>query len=358
MLLTVSLMESHPDLPADLRDDVATIRRNVELESRLISDLLDLTRIARGKLQLDEQDVDLHLIVRVGDRHLPARGVGEADGGPARAAPHGARRRHAAPAGLLEPDQQRDQVHARRTATITVRSYDTPTDGRMRVEVSDTGAGIDPAVLPRLFNAFEQGEVRAGRQQAGLGLGLAISKKLAEAHGGTITARQRGPRPRRDVHRRTAGCRTARPERGGRAATRPPRAPAAPAAERAAGRGPRADASRDGEAAAPDGPPRHRRHARSRRRRPRPRQDGFDLIISDLGLPDGSGLDVMRQLRDRYAGRAIALTGYGMESDIAASRAAGFAEHLTKPVDLAALDAAIRRVAGGSRANGSNDLDV
>jgi CheY-like chemotaxis protein len=73
-------------------------------------------------------------------------------------------------------------------------------------------------------------------------------------------------------------------------------------------------------------------------------QDGFDLIISDLGLPDGSGLDVMRQLRDRYKGRAIALTGYGMESDIAASYEAGFAEHLTKPVDLAALEAAIQRV--------------
>jgi CheY-like chemotaxis protein len=74
------------------------------------------------------------------------------------------------------------------------------------------------------------------------------------------------------------------------------------------------------------------------------RQDGFDLIISDLGLPDGSGLDVMRQLRDRYEGRAIALTGYGMESDITASREAGFAEHITKPVDLKKLQTAIQRV--------------
>jgi CheY-like chemotaxis protein len=73
-------------------------------------------------------------------------------------------------------------------------------------------------------------------------------------------------------------------------------------------------------------------------------RDGFDLIISDLGLPDGSGLDVMRHLRERYHGRAIALTGYGMESDIAASRDAGFVEHLTKPVDLTALQAAIHRV--------------
>ena len=80
------------------------------------------------------------------------------------------------------------------------------------------------------------------------------------------------------------------------------------------------------------------------------RRDGFDLIISDLGLPDGSGLDVMRQLRDAYAGRAIALTGYGMESDIAASRDAGFAEHLTKPVDVAALRSTIVRVVGAERA--------
>ena len=56
----------------------------------------------------------------------------------------------------------------------------------------------------------------------------------------------------------------------------------------------------------------------------------------------------MRRLRDQYHGRAIALTGYGMESDIAASRAAGFAQHLTKPVDLARLDAAIRAVSGGT----------
>lgn len=77
-------------------------------------------------------------------------------------------------------------------------------------------------------------------------------------------------------------------------------------------------------------------------------QNGFDVIISDLGLPDGSGLDVMRQLRGSYGGRAIALTGCGMDSDIAASRDAGFAEHLTKPVDLAALDAAIRRTTRNS----------
>ena len=79
------------------------------------------------------------------------------------------------------------------------------------------------------------------------------------------------------------------------------------------------------------------------------RREPIDLAVLDVQLPDGSGLDVMRELRDRYAGRSIALTGYGMESDVAASRDAGFAEHLTKPVDLASLEGAIRRVSRHQR---------
>src|SRR5690606_4161980 len=74
---------------------------------------------------------------------------------------------------------------------ITVRSSNTP-DGTIRVEVADTGVGIDADILPRLFTAFEQGNVRSSHQQAGLGLGLAISRKLAEAHKGTVYARSDG----------------------------------------------------------------------------------------------------------------------------------------------------------------------
>jgi CheY-like chemotaxis protein len=70
----------------------------------------------------------------------------------------------------------------------------------------------------------------------------------------------------------------------------------------------------------------------------------FDLIISDIGLPDGSGLELMRQIRDRYAARGIALSGYGMEEDIRKSREAGFLAHLTKPVDFQKLQVAIEEV--------------
>ena len=228
--------------------------------------------------------------------------------------------------------------------TVTVRSSDAP-GGRVRVEVIDTGAGIDAAVLPRLFNAFEQGNVRAGRMQAGLGLGLAISKRLTEAHGGTIGASSEG-RGRGSTF--TVELPLAEVFEPSEAGAPSPRRPGAETVRRLSvllvedheatlqvltkllrGLGHQVTGATSVASATA---------AAS--------QDGFDVVISDLGLPDGSGLDVMHRLRDRYAGRAIALTGYGMESDVAASLEAGFAEHLTKPVDLHKLQAAIARVVG------------
>jgi CheY-like chemotaxis protein len=75
---------------------------------------------------------------------------------------------------------------------------------------------------------------------------------------------------------------------------------------------------------------------------------GFDLVVSDLGLPDGSGLDLMGLLRDRHGLRGIALTGYTMDEDIPRGCEAGFVAHLTKPIDFAELDAMIQRVASRS----------
>ena len=346
VLLTVSLMESHPGLPEDLREDVAAIRRNVELESRLISDLLDLTRIARGKMQLDFQEVDVHLLLRsaidICQREGSARLVTDL-----RATRH-----------LVNGDSARLQQvfwnlinNAQKftgpEGTITVRSSDAD-GGAVRVEVADTGVGIDPEILPRLFTAFEQGDLRTTRQFGGLGLGLAISRKLVELHNGTIAASSPGkgrgstfavelptvaafvphaadtpvrgaaPRPAEDAlrillvedHEPSLRVLKKLLERMGHRVT--------PASSVAAAR-----------AAA--------------------KSETFHLLLSDLGLPDGSGLQLMQELRDRFAGRAIALTGYGMEEDVRNSTAAGFAAHLTKPVDYQRLEGAIRQVAGGIR---------
>jgi CheY-like chemotaxis protein len=78
----------------------------------------------------------------------------------------------------------------------------------------------------------------------------------------------------------------------------------------------------------------------------------FDIAVSDIGLPDGSGLDLMRQLSATRDLPAIALTGFGMQEDIRRSREAGFAAHLTKPIDFARLMTTIRQVAGRPKTRG------
>jgi PAS domain S-box-containing protein len=342
VLLTVSLMETYPNLSPQLRDDLAMIRRNVELESRLISDLLDLTRITRGKLQLDIVEVDIHSIVRsaieICQREASANLVVEL----------------AATSTLVQGDATRLQqifwnlvnnaIKFTPAGNIVVRSRDVD-HGRVLIEIEDNGMGIDPEVLPKLFAAFEQGDVRAARQHAGLGLGLAISKRLTEVHGGTIEAASPG-----------RGCGATFRVTLPAAAAQPPAAAVAQPTDLASTRALSILLVEDHDASlavmtrllrvmghqvATAGSVATALAAANR--------DAFDLIISDLGLPDGSGLDVIRQLRQNYAGRAIALTGYGMDGDIAASREAGFAEHLTKPVDVAALAAAIGRVASGGK---------
>ena len=79
-------------------------------------------------------------------------------------------------------------------------------------------------------------------------------------------------------------------------------------------------------------------------------QTDFDIIVSDLGLPDGSGLDLIRELRVRGPVKAIALTGYGMEEDVARSLEAGFSEHITKPVNFQNLRATIERMTSATTA--------
>jgi signal transduction histidine kinase len=344
VLLTVSLIESHPDLPDEVREDVATIRRNVELESQLISDLLDLTRIERGKLQLEFQCVDLHLILRsaidICQREASAKLT--ADLGAARHTVQGDGTRlqqifwNLINNAIKFTPQQ---------GTITVRTSNAGDDGesRVRVEVIDTGAGIDPSMMPKLFSAFEQGEVRAARQQAGLGLGLAISKKLTEAHGGTIAVRSAG-RGRGSTFIVELPVAVGQFVRVASPVERPAVLRAAPQPLNVL--------------LVEDHEPTLRVLEKLLRQighrvtgtttvttaLAAAAQEAFDLIISDLGLPDGSGLDVMRRLRRDFAGRAIALTGYGMDADVDASRAAGFALHLTKPVDRAQLESAIERV--------------
>jgi signal transduction histidine kinase/ActR/RegA family two-component response regulator len=341
VLMTVSSLEYDERLPEDVRSALRMVRRNVELEARLIDDLLDLTRISRGKLEVAWRDLDMHSLLS----HAREACIPDAD----------ARRLKfelstAASRCFVRGDATRLQQvlwNLLRNAvkftpeggTIRVHTAN-DADGHLIVEVTDSGIGIEPEVLPRIFDAFEQGGRDMTRRYGGLGLGLAISKALVTLHGGTLTARSEGRGMGATFSVTLPTVETMAVE------------PASPAA-------------RDGDAPAlrillvED-------HVDTRKATARllksfghevatadsvatgleaAEAGPFDLIISDLGLPDGSGLDLMRQIKNRYGMKGIALSGFGMESDLLNSRAAGFDHHLTKPVPIEQLEATVRQVA-------------
>ncbi|MBA2586765.1 MAG: response regulator [Chthoniobacterales bacterium] len=346
VLLAASAMETDPNLPAEIRADISMIRRNVELEAKLIDDLLDLTRIANGKVQLQRKVVDAHELLR------EATTVIQAD--PSSAQPE-IRLDLVATSHCIDGDAARIQQvfwNLIRNAVkftsaegcVTVRTNN-PSSDKLRIEVIDSGIGIAPEVLPKIFNAFEQGDPEINQTFGGLGLGLAISNALVEMHGGTLRAESAGlgkgasfifelpvvergaealePAPallgasnlRRillvEDHATTAALmvRLLR-KRGHEVVLAHTKAEAI-----AFGLGQK-----------------------------------FDLVISDLGLPDGNGYEVMEALRSNPGVVGIALTGYGMEADVASSVKAGFQFHLTKPVDAQKLYQAIEQIATARRA--------
>ena len=193
VMLTVSLLESDPELPEKFREDLATIRRNLALEVRLIEDLLDLARCATGKLRLNMQRVDirepLNAAIEVCQTELHAKQIGlQLDTGATEMTVYGDPHRLEQifwnllrNAIKFTPSGGRITVHASRSPM-----------GAAQVQVSDTGIGISPDRLRMIFNAFEQGGPDIFARFGGLGLGLAISRAICETHGGSIAAASDG----------------------------------------------------------------------------------------------------------------------------------------------------------------------
>jgi PAS domain S-box-containing protein len=343
VLTTVQLLEADPTLSVEQRESLAVIRRNVEMEARLIDDLLDITRISRGKVELRHEVVDAHgtlkAALEISQAEIAAKQLEVSMG--LWAVDHHV---WADPARLQQVCWNIVKNAVKFTpkgGKISLRTSN-EAGGRLKVDITDTGVGIDPETLPKLFDAFEQGERTTTRRFGGLGLGLTISKALVDMHCGTLTAASAGrdkgatftlelatvaaeaivsrdvaemPVPFRkrnfqillvDDHDDTLSM-MARLLRslGYDVKTA---ANVATALEVAAG-------------------------------------EKFDLLISDLGLPDGNGVDIIKQVKTRYEIRGIALSGFGMDEDVRRSREAGFDEHLTKPVNFKVLDAMIRRLA-------------
>ena len=356
VLAAAGELATRRDLPGEVLDDLAMIRRNVELEARLMDDLLDLTRVSRGKLELNFAAIDAHEKAR---RVMEMVGA-EADGKQVTLTLD-AEAEHAA---VLADSARLQQIlwnlvknavkFTPPGGTVWIRTSNargSGADDRLRVDVSDTGAGIEPALLPRIFDAFEQGGDAVTRQFGGLGLGLAICKVLVEAHGGTIEASSAGR------------------GKGARFVVELPVAAPAEAAGENVEHSPGREGARLHVLLVEDHVDTARIAARLLRRRGMTvrtadsvanalrsvEAEAFDVIVSDLGLPDGSGHDFLRQARAiGVRTPAIVVSGFGTERDRAQSRDAGFSEHLTKPIDFDHLVDAIRRVAVPARAMPQN----
>ncbi len=189
VLIWAGGMIKQPGLPADLVQGLEMVCRNVELEARLIDDLLDLTRIARGKLQLDLRPADAHELMRhamdIVRTDISARRINVLIG--LDAAQHhvvvDSARLQQAFWNLLRNAYKFTGDHG----TVSIRSSN-PMPGQLRIVVADSGVGIEQEHLETIFQAFEQ----VGDRHGGLGLGLAISKAVVEMHGGKIFAKSEG----------------------------------------------------------------------------------------------------------------------------------------------------------------------
>jgi len=337
VLGALSYLERQPSLPEELRSELGMLRRNVQTEARLVDDLLDLTRISRGKLKLHLEVVDVHEALRASIGMLQS----EIDGKDLelitalRAKTH-----HVwADAGRLQQIFLNLLSNAVKftppNGSIAIRTQN-DRDG-LTIEVTDNGVGIEPPMLARLFMAFEQSE--DSRRMGGLGLGLSISKSLAELHGGNLTASSGG----RDagstfiLELKTVPSQSA-------SSTLPTPPPVV--------------GSRCRVLLVED-------HLDTRRVMVRllksfgctvteassvaealaaAERDDFDVLLSDIGLPDGSGTEIMSELKSRKPIKGIAVSGYGQDSDLQRSREAGFEMHLIKPVNIQTLRDSIRRV--------------
>jgi signal transduction histidine kinase len=339
------------ELEAELPDSkpvteaLEVVRRNVELEARLIDDLLDVTRISKGKLQLSFEPICVHQILQrayeICRNEIEAKNLEVIF------------RLRAAHTYVNSDSARIQQVFwnliknsvkfTPEKGQITIETTN-PAPGKIEVRVIDTGIGIEPEAIDKIFNAFEQGQSDITRRFGGLGLGLTISKTLIDAHGGQIRVQSPGKNQGATF---TVELNTVEIplERDGHREDRPVDRKLEPAVsphrrvllvddhydtclgmkrmlER---RGYQVTVAHSAEQAMQE-----------------VRTQEFDLLISDIGLPDRSGYDLMREVRLNNHLPGIALSGFGSEEDVNQAREAGFAEHLTKPINFERLEKTIQ----------------
>jgi signal transduction histidine kinase/ActR/RegA family two-component response regulator len=357
-ILTVAgVLASDERLPDDVREDMKMVRRNAELEARLVDDLLDLNRIVRGKLALCLDVIPAHPLI---DEAVAMCEADAAAKGVELEVRLAADRHHVyADAGRLRQvmwNLLRNALKFTPAGGRIVVTTSTAADESLRIAVTDTGIGIEADALGRIFASFEQADESVTRRFGGLGLGLAIAKSLVESQRGSLHAESPGkgrgatftvllptvdpPDDAGDSDGGASAAERTRPRQrsasglGGDALGNPMRillvedhldtARAVCRLLRGGGHDVTAVAS----------------VAESIRAAGECR---YELLICDIDLPDGSGLDVVR--RAKLGGApSIALSGHATADEWRKSFDAGFDEYLTKPVSAETLESAIRRL--------------
>ena len=351
VLLIASEAANDPDLPLKIRDDFETIARNATLEARLIDDLLDLTRITHGKMSLDVRVLDVNTVLadavetvasELNEKRLQLTvqlGAGDHHvvGDPARL--------QQIFWNVLKNAVKFTPQHG----TIAVETIQDQDTRRLVVRVTDSGIGMSDDEVNRVFEAFSQGSHAEGggsHRFGGLGLGLAISRKLVELHAGRIYASSAG-KDQGSTFTIELPLAVVQPDQ---------QSSAPPLAEGISHKQVRPDGRNKRILVVEDHVATRVSLTRLLSRRgydvvfagsvseglQRAAEGTFDLVVSDIGLPDGDGYGLMSELREKYQLQGIALSGYGMEQDIARGRAAGFTEHLIKPINVQALDRVLK----------------
>ncbi len=346
VLMTAVALHEDERLPKDVRDQLGMMERNISLEARLIDDLLDLTAVSRGKLHLRPEVCDAHSLIGQAIEIIREEAM---------AKEISIEREFIAQQSGLSADPARFQQviwnllrnaikFTPRKGRVIIRTHDEGGNW-LKIEVVDSGIGIDTNALHKIFLPFEQAKTTGDHRFGGVGLGLSISRAIIDMHHGTIQASSAGSNQGATFTVMLPG------------ATTPPHGASdtsilsSDKSKVLVGNQNNKDNKQFRLLLVEDHKPTLQVVSRLLR------QDGyqvdtadtvsealrvasmesFDLVISDLGLPDGTGIELMKQLRALYNLRGIALTGFGMEEDVSRSKAAGFVAHIIKPVHIIEL---------------------
>ena len=340
VLATLNLWEASEDVPRSMQADVQMLRRSVELEARIIDDLLDLTRIAKGMLSFSPEDTDVHEVLQflVGICHSEFHQKRLVLSMQLHASNHHV---HTDAGRLQQVLWNIIKNAAKFTETGGAITILTSNDalGNLSIAIRDDGIGMNTETIARLFRPFEQGDQRLSRRYGGLGLGMAISRALVDLLGGTITAESGGLRKGslftvafpalQEVHEHRDGKAIRKAENPDQGRVKillvEDHGDTAQALVRLL--------TTRGYQVQTAGTVAGGIEATQRGK--------FDLLLCDIGLPDGTGFELLERVRRSCKTPALALSGYGMEEDVTKCKQAGFDAHLTKPVNFQKLEAAI-----------------